>query len=112
MKRVRSPLAQAGCPNSPPPPTSGKRSRQDGGQPAPAARREQHQQQHAHGPFQSLLAEHGVVWPSPEAMADEDGGKNSLGLVCRSNPSKLRVGVERALVHDGSRRREFVEVCV
>lgn len=111
MKRVRSPLAQAGCQNSPPPPSLEKRSRQDGGPPASGASREQQRQQHARGPFQSLLAEHGVIWPSPEAMvASSTGDKSSLGLPCRSNPSKLRVGVERALVHDGSKRREFVEV--
>lgn len=108
MKRVREPFAQAGCPNSPPPTSSaaGKRVRPQGNN-----EDEPSSQDHPHGPFQSLLAKLGVVWPSASAMATEGNERRSLGFSCRSNPSKLRVEVERALVHDGARRSEFVEVC-
>lgn len=107
MKRgTREPFARAGSPNSPvPSPSSaGKRRRLLNSDDGPSS------QEPPYGPFQALLAEHGVAWPSAEAMADEDSEKRSLGFSCRSNPSKLRVGVERALVHDGARRSEFVEV--
>ena len=111
MKRVREPFAQAGSPNSPLPSSSsaGKRGRQqqgDNDDDGPSS------QEPPYGPFQALLARHGVVWPSAAAMAKEDSSdrRKSLGFSCHSNPSKLRVGVERALVHDGARRREFVEV--
>eukprot|EP00752_Nemacystus_decipiens_P018674 g16742.t1 len=108
MKRVREPFAQAGSPNSPLPSSSsaGKRGRQQHGNDddGPSS------QDQPHGPFRALLAKHGVVWPSAAAMAEEDSNeRRSLGFSCRSNPSKLRVGVERALVHDGARRSEFVE---
>lgn len=111
MKRVREPFAQAGSPNSPLPSSSsaGKRGRQQQGNDdddGPSS------QEPPYGPFQALLAKHGVVWPSAAAMAREDSidRRRSLGFSCRSSPSKLRVGVERALVHDGARRSEFVEV--
>lgn len=109
MKRVREPFAQAGSPNSPFPTSSsaGKRGRQHGNNDDTDGRSSQ---EPPHGPFQALLAKHGVVWPSAAAMAEEDSERRSLGFSCRSNPSKLRIGVERALVHDGGRRSEFVEV--
>lgn len=119
MKRVREPFAQAGSPNSPPLRSApgGKRVRPEVRQQLQqhaddrATRQEQQQQQ---GPFQALLAEHGVVWPSAGGMAGgpEGGRSSSLGFSCRRNPSKLRVGVERALVHDRARRGEFVEVMI
>lgn len=108
MKRVREPFAQAGSPNSPLPSSSsaaGKRGRQRNNGEGPPS-----QEQQPSGPFQALLAKHGVVWPSAAAMAEEDSDRKSLGFSCRANPSKLRVGVERELVHDGARRNEFVQV--
>lgn len=68
------------------------------------------------GPFRALLAVNGVVWPAVpehggatgvEAREKEEEG---LGFRCRCNPPKMRVGVEKALMHDRARRREFVEV--
>lgn len=111
MKRDREPFAQAGSPNSPLPAPSpaGKRGRPrngDGDDDDAGPR----SQEPPYGPFQALLAKHGVVWPSAAAMADDGNERRSLGFSCRSNPSKLRVGVERSLVHDGARRSEFVEV--
>eukprot|EP00903_Cladosiphon_okamuranus_P011447 g10784.t1 len=109
MKRVREPFGQAGCPNSQPPTSSaaGKRGRQESNNNNDDDRLSS--QEPPYGPFQALLAKHGVVWPSAAAMAEEDGERRSLGFSCRCNPSKLRVAVERALMHDGARCSEFVE---
>lgn len=65
------------------------------------------------GPFRGLLAASGVVWTCEHGGRDGDmdtrGGKG-LGYACRCNPSKLRLAVEKALVHDSARQREFVKV--
>lgn len=126
MKRVREPFAVAGSPNSPLPSSSAeKRGRQDQHHQHQQHQGQdhhdddddydgqQHQQQHQERPFQALLSEHGVVWPSPATMAAEERQKRVVGFSCRcSNPSKLRLAIERALVNDGARRSEFVEVGV
>ncbi|CAN0303475.1 unnamed protein product, partial [Pylaiella littoralis] len=123
MKRVREPFAQAGSRNSLPlPPASGgKRVRPEVQQQqlyhdhrsrtATQEQQQQQQQQQQQGPFQALLAEHGVVWPSAGGLEgdSETERRSSLGFSCRRNPSKLRVGLKRALVHDRARRGEFVE---
>ncbi|CAM9672956.1 unnamed protein product, partial [Ectocarpus sp. 4 AP-2014] len=118
MKRVRQPFGETESPNSPPPSSSSaqKRVRQqqqhqqrqrhhDDTQEADERRQQQQQQ----GPFQALLSQHGVAWPSAAAMVDEERDKRVLGFSCRSNPSKLRLAVEKALVYDRARRSEFVE---
>lgn len=114
MKRVRDPLGRVSSPNSgsarTPSGTQSKHPRQQHQQNGEALRQEL-------GPFRALLATCGVVWRSAdrgatnEARADADDRK-SLGFPCRCNPSKLRLGVEKALVHDPARRQEFVEVRV
>ncbi|CAN0115626.1 unnamed protein product [Ectocarpus fasciculatus] len=119
MKRVRQPFGETESPNSPPPSSSSaqKRARQQQQQQqrqrhhdeTEEADQRQLQQQQQHGPFQALLCQHGVVWPSAAAMADEESYKRVLGFSCRSNPSKLRLAVEKALVYDRARRSEFVE---
>lgn len=67
------------------------------------------------GPFRALLAVNGVAWsavPWHGGTARMEGREEEkLGFQCRCNPPKLRLGVEKALVHDRARRREFVEVC-
>ncbi|CAN0083520.1 unnamed protein product, partial [Ectocarpus sp. 13 AM-2016] len=118
MKRVRQPFGETESPNSPPPSSSSaqKRVRQhQHHQQRPrhhddiqdADQRQQQQQQQ--GPFQALLSQHGVTWPSAAAMVDVESDKRMLGFSCRSNPSKLRLAVEKALVYDRARRSEFVE---
>ncbi|CAM9248195.1 unnamed protein product, partial [Ectocarpus sp. 12 AP-2014] len=117
MKRVRQPFGETESPNSPPPSSSSAQKR--------VRQQQQHQQQRHHddtqdadqrqqqqqqqGPFQALLSRHGVAWPSAAAMVDEESNKRVLGFSCRSNPSKLRLAVEKALVYDRARRSEFVE---
>lgn len=59
------------------------------------------------GLFGTLLADGGIVWQSGGgAMGVEDAG----GFICRCHPSKLRIHVERALMHDRVRREGFIEV--
>lgn len=61
------------------------------------------------GPFQALLREAGIVWR--RGRGAKMGGSTE-GFQCRCNPAKLRVYVEKALMHDGVRREEFIEVSV
>lgn len=67
------------------------------------------------GPFQGLLAASGVIWrcehDKRDGVVDARRGKG-LGYACRCNPSKLRLAVEKALMHDSARQREFVEVSI
>lgn len=133
MKRVREPSEGVGTPNptgpcaTSSPDDHGKRSRQQQQQ---QQRRPQHDLAEINsnhlassskastehlGPFRALLAVHGVAWPEAPVHAGAagvEGGEEEgrLGFPCRCNPPKLRLGVEKALVHDRARRREFVEV--
>ena len=45
-------------------------------------------------------------------MADEESDKRVLRFSSRSNPSKLTLAAEKALVYDRARRSEFVEVII
>lgn len=102
MKRSRDPLGRMGSPNA----FSSSAADSD----ATHKRGRQRQQEQLTRPieelcpFRALLALCGVVW------MEQNGRDRLLGFPCRCNPSKLRVGVEKALVHDSNRRREFVEV--
>ena len=64
-------------------------------------------------PFRGLLAAGGIIWTSEHEARGGDvamDGRKEQGYACRCNPSKLRLAVEKALVHDPARQREFVEV--
>lgn len=125
MKRVREPFGHVEPPNSatPAPASSSKTQHKRG-------RQQQYEQQtntnndnkvalsaEDLGPFRALLAANGVVWAAAPrrgmvaaAAAEEEEKRSGLGFPCRCSPAKLRLGVEKALVHDQARRREFVEV--
>lgn len=133
MKRVREPSEGVAAPNS-----TGSRANTSPDDHGKRSRQQQQQQQrrpqqdlseissnnlasssHAStehlGPFRALLAVHGVAWPAVPAHGGATGvegreEEGRLGFPCRFNPPKLRLGVEKALVHDRARRREFVEV--
>lgn len=124
MKRSRDPLGRVSSTNSnparTPSGTQGKRSRHQEHQgyvvaSDPHQKKSEEALRQELGPFRALLATCGVVWRSAAGARSGDGaedeGKN-LGYPCRGNPSKLRLGVEKALVHDPARRQEFVEVSV
>lgn len=110
MKRVREPresLGRVATPKSLASPTAEARSKRGRQQQQQAERlllasSEEQGEEHA-GPFESLLAAGGVVWAKV-------GQGSRGGFVCRCNPAKLRLCVEKALEHDRTRRQEFVEV--